>query len=166
MQHMEIRDALCEDVASIAHIYNQGIEDRSATLETQLRTSEERAVWLATRGPRHPVLVAANSSGSVIGWASLNSFNPRPVYDHVADFSIYVAREQRGKGIGDALLGALETRAQLLNYHKLVLASLPTNIAGMRLYKRHNFQIVGVYHEHGMLDGHWVDVVIMEKILH
>ena len=43
---MEIRDAAREDAAAIAHIYNQGIEDRSATLETQLRTAEERAEWL------------------------------------------------------------------------------------------------------------------------
>jgi L-amino acid N-acyltransferase YncA len=24
---------------------------------------------------------------------------------------------------------------------------------------------VGIYHEQGMLDGRWVDVVVMEKIL-
>jgi phosphinothricin acetyltransferase len=44
----------------------------------------------------------------VLGWGSLNSFNPRPAYDHVADFSIYVAHEHRGLGVGDALLSALE----------------------------------------------------------
>lgn len=164
-QHMEIREAAREDAASIAHIYNQGIEDRSATLETQLRAPEERAEWLATRGPRHPVLVAVNGSGSVMGWGSLNPFNPRAAYDHVVDFSIYVAREQRGRGIGDALLGVLEARARMLGYHKMVLASFPTNAPGMRLYERHGFRTVGIYHEQGMLDGRWVDVVLMEKIL-
>ena len=29
-----------------------------ATLETELRTPEERREWLAARGPRHPVIVA------------------------------------------------------------------------------------------------------------
>lgn len=164
-QHMEIREATREDAAAIAHIYNQGIEDRSATLETQLREPEERAEWLATRAPRHPVLVAVNSSGSVTGWGSLNPFNPRAAYDHVVDFSIYVAREQRGRGIGDALLGALEARARMLGYHKMVLAAFPTNAPGMHLYERHGFRTVGIYHEQGMLDGHWVDVIIMEKLL-
>ena len=162
---MEIREATREDAAAIASIYNQGIEDRSATLETQLRTSEERAEWLATRGPRHPVLVAVDNAGTVTGWSSLNPFNPRPAYDHVADLSVYVAREQRGRGIGDALLGALETRARGLGYHKMVLAAFPTNAPGMRLYERHGFRTVGIYYEQGLLDDQWVDVIIMEKIL-
>jgi len=162
---MQIRDATAADTTSIAHIYNQGIEDRMATLETQLRTADERAAWLAARGSRHPVLVAADATGGVLGWAALNSFNARPAYDHVVDLSVYVAREERGHGIGDALLGALEQRARLLGYHKMVLAALPTNAPGMRLYERHHFQTVGIYHEQGMLDGRWVDVIVMEKIL-
>ena len=164
-QHMQIREATREDAAAIARIYNQGIEDRAATLETLLRTPEERAEWLTSRGPRHPVLVAVDSAGMAVGWGSLNQFNTRPVYDHVADFSVYVAREQRGQGIGDALLGALEKRARGLGYHKMVLAALPTNAPGMRLYERHDFQTVGIYHEQGLLDGRWVDVILMEKLL-
>ena len=163
---LEIREATREDAAAIARIYNQGIEDRAATLETQLRTPEERTEWLATRGPRHPVLVAVDGAGAAVGWGSLNPFNPRPAYDHVADFSVYVAREQRGKGIGDALLSTLEARARALGYHKMVLAAFPTNAPGMRLYERHDFQTVGIYHEQGLLDDRWVDVIIMEKLLH
>jgi L-amino acid N-acyltransferase YncA len=161
---LQVRDATQEDAAAIARIYNQGIEDRSATLETQLRTPEERASWLAARGPRHPVLVAMDGAGAIVGWGSLNPFNARAAYDHVAEFSVYVAREQRGRGIGDALLHALEQRARSLGYHKLVLAALPHNVAGMRLYERHGFALVGMYHEQGMLDGQWVDVVVMEKL--
>jgi len=162
---MEIRSATDDDAAAIAHIYNQGIEDRLATLETQTRFPEERAEWLAARDPRHPVLVAVDATGTVVGWGSLNPFNPRPAYDHVADFSVYVDREYRGRGIGDALLGALEECARALGYHKLVLAAFPHNAAGMRLYERHGFSRVGIYHEQGRLDGRWVDVIVMEKIL-
>ena len=162
---MKIRGATHADAAAIATIYNQGIEDRSATLETQLRTADERAEWLATRSPRHPVLVAVDSTGTVIGWGSLNAFNPRPAYEHVADLSVYVAREQRGRGIGDALLGTLTTRAREIGYHKIVLAAFPGNAPGMRLYERHGFATVGIYHEQGQLDGQWVDVIIMEKML-
>jgi phosphinothricin acetyltransferase len=162
---MQIREATASDAAAIARIYNQGIEDRVATLETQLRTLEERAEWLAARGPRHPVLVAVDGVGEVAGWGSLNSFNPRPAYDHVVDFSVYVARERRGQGVGDALLSALEERARRIGYHKIVLAAFPTNTAGLRLYERHGFRTVGIYREQGMLDGRWVDVIVMEKIL-
>lgn len=162
---MGIREATSADAAAIARIYNHGIEDRVATLETEPRTPEERAAWRAARGPRHPVLVATDAAGAIVGWGALNPFNPRPVYDHVVDFSLYVARDQRGRGIGDALLGALETRARALGYHKMVLAAFPTNAPGMRLYERHGFTTVGIYHEQGMIDGQWVDVIIMERLL-
>jgi L-amino acid N-acyltransferase YncA len=160
-----IRDARSDDAESIARIYNQGIEDRVATLETAQRTPEERRDWLAARSPRHPVLVAVDGAHQVLGWASLNQFNPRPAYEHVADFSVYVAREARGSGVGVALLEALEERARHIGFHKLVLAAFPTNSAGMRLYTRRGFQVVGTYHEQGLLDGEWVDVILMEKLL-
>jgi L-amino acid N-acyltransferase YncA/DNA-binding transcriptional ArsR family regulator len=160
-----IREATAADAAAIARIYNQGIEDRVATLETVIRTPEERTEWLASHDARHPVLVAVEPPDEVVGWGSLNSFNPRPAYDHVVDFSIYVARERRGRGIGDGLLSELENRARGLGYHKMVLAAFPTNAAGMRLYERHGFLTVGIYREQGMIDGRWVDVIVMDKIL-
>jgi phosphinothricin acetyltransferase len=160
---IETCDATPEDAPALARIYNQGIEDR-ATLETQPRTPEERRAWLAARGPRHPVLVAL-ADGAVCGWASLNVFNARAAYDHVADISVYVAHEWRGHGIGGALMQALEQRATAIGYHKLVLAGFPTSALAMRLYARQGFREVGVYHEQGMLDGRWVDVILMEKLL-
>lgn len=160
-----IRDATPDDAPAIARIYNQGIEDRTATLETKPRTPEERAEWLASHGPRHPVLLAVGRDGTVLGWASLNRFNPRAAYDHVADISVFVARESRGRGVGTALMGALELRARAIGYHKMVLAAFPTNGPGMRLYELCGFSAVGTYHEQGLLEGRWVDVVVMEKLL-
>ncbi len=159
-----VRLAGTGDAAAISAIYNEGIEDRLATLETRLSTPDDRRDWLAARGPRHPVLVA-EIGGEVVGWGSLNVFNPRAAYDRVADFSIYVGRAARGRGVGRALIMALVERARAIGYHKLVLAAFPHNAAGMALYARAGFRRVGVYREQGRLDGAWVDVVIMEKLL-
>jgi phosphinothricin acetyltransferase len=164
MDPISIRRAEAADAEAIAVIYNQGIEDRVATLETQTRTAEERRGWLAARGSRHPVLVG-EANGCVIGWSSLNSFNPRAAYDHVADISVYVERGWRGRGVGRRLLEALIGCGRELEYHKLVLAAFPFNAAGISLYGRVGFTEVGVYREQGRLDGKWVDVVVMEKRL-
>src|SRR6266511_5174600 len=144
MGDITLRFATPEDAAAIAAIYNQGIEDRIATLETELRSADERRQWMAARGSRHPVIVAVQE-GSVIGWGSLNPFNPRPAYDHVADLSIYVERGRRGKGVGRLLLERLIALARQLDYHKMVLAAFPFNAAGMGLYERLGFTTVGVY---------------------
>jgi len=164
MGDVSIREAAAADAAAICLIYNQGIEDRLATLETELRTPDERHEWLGARGPRHPVVVA-ETGGQVVGWASLNRFNPRPAYDHVADISVYVERAWRGRGVGRRLIERLIELGRAHAYHKLVLAAFPFNTPGMTLYERSGFRTVGIYREQGLLDGTWVDVIIMERLL-
>jgi L-amino acid N-acyltransferase YncA len=164
MSEILIRFASEDDADEVCRIYNQGIEERIATLETELRSPAERRQWMAARGSRHPVIVAEHA-GSVVGWASLNPFNPRQAYDHVADLSVYVERGWRGRGVGRLLLDRLVELARRLDYHKMVLAAFPSNVAGMALYERVGFGTVGIYREQGQLDGEWVDVIIMEKLL-
>jgi phosphinothricin acetyltransferase len=67
--------------------------------------------------------------------------------------------------VGRTLLDHVVAVARQLAYHKLVLAAFPTNGQGMALYERVGFRTVGIYHEQGMLDGKWVDVIVMEKLL-
>ncbi|MGI0068292.1 MAG: GNAT family N-acetyltransferase [Thermoplasmata archaeon] len=95
----------------------------------------------------------------------MNQFNPRSVYDHVADISVYVARERPGEGIGGALLKEIEDRARGMGYHKLVLTAFPYNLRGRKLYGSCGFREVGIYREQGLIDGKWVDVLLMELLL-
>ena len=163
MRQYSVRPARGDDADAICAIYNEGIADR-ATLETEARTPEERRSWLSARDVRHPVVVV-ESDGVVVGWASLNVFNARDAYRHVADISVYVARASRGRGAGTALLGRLVELGLEIGFHKLVLAGFPTNAASVALYRRLGFREVGVYREQGLLDGRWVDVVLMERLL-
>jgi L-amino acid N-acyltransferase YncA len=179
-----IRLATIDDAEAICRIYNQGIEDRVATLETELRTPDERRAWLTSRSPRHPVIVAeisaperagearepassknAREPASSIGWGSLNVYNARDAYRFVADFSIYVDRAWRGKRVGDAMLARLVELAREHGFHKMVLSAFPTNTGGLALYTKHGFRTVGIYKEQGQLDGRWVDTIVMEKLL-
>jgi phosphinothricin acetyltransferase len=169
MAEYQVRPATPQDAATIALIYNQGIEDRLATLETELRTPEERRQWLSARSPRHPVIVAETTEtvagAAILGWGSLNPFSARAAYEFVADFSVYVERGWRGKGVGRALLARLIELGREHGYHKLVLSAFPFNKPGVALYERLGFRTVGIYHEQGRLDGQWVDTIIMEKLL-
>ena len=170
---LRVRLATADDAVAICRIYNEGIEDRVATLETELRTPDERRTWLTSRSPRHPVIVAAaerageagEPATSIAGWASLNVFNARDAYRFVADISVYVDRAWRGKGVGNVMLARLVELGREHGFHKLVLSAFPTNTGGMALYTKHGFRTVGTYKEQGLLDGKWVDTIIMEKLL-
>jgi len=159
-----VRVARSDDAQAICDIYNEGIEDGVATLETRLRSSDEQRAWLESRDDRHPVVIAERDA-RVVGWGSLNVFNPRPAYDHVADFSVYVARSARATGVGRSLLDYLIALARDIGYHKMILAAFDWNTAGMALYERSGFRRVGIYREQGLLNGRWVDTVVMEKLL-
>ena len=194
MTAYRLRLATATDAEALCRIYNQGIEDRLATLETELRTPEERRRWLESRDARHPVIVAefvefivagavspaltegglrqvragsgsADNPSDPVAWASLNVFNPRESYRFVADISVYVERAWRGKGAGRVLLEKLTDLGRTHGYHKLVLSAFPGNAAGMALYTRAGFRTVGIYEEQGQLDGKWVDTIVMEKLL-
>ncbi|MBI4271885.1 MAG: N-acetyltransferase [Candidatus Rokubacteria bacterium] len=176
-----VRPATPADAEAICRIYNQGIEDRVATLETELRTPDERRQWLTNRSPRYPVIVAVAEPASTsvrppseqasltvpatVAWGSLNVFNAREAYRFVADFSVYVERAWRGKGVGRALLARLIELGREHGFHKLALSAFPTNAGGVALYERMGFRTVGIYREQGQLDGRWVDTIIMEKLL-
>jgi phosphinothricin acetyltransferase len=157
-----VRNAGGSDLAAIRRIYNEGIADRIATLDEDPKTDDDIASWWAAHDERYAVLVAQDAGGDVVGWASLNPYSHRCAYRGVA---IYVERRSRGTGIGSALLAALEKGAKRSGFHKIVLFAVANNAAGLRLYRAFGYRDVGVFHEQGMLDGAFVDVAAMEKIL-
>lgn len=159
-----IRDARPRDGEALALIYNQGIEDRVATFETDMRDAAERRTWLAGHDDRHPVIVAEDETGELVGWAAIAAISERSCYSGVGEYSVYVRRDSRGFGIGTALLGALVDRASSLGYWKLIARVFTFNEATVRLARGHGFREVGVLQKHGKLDGKWLDVLEMERL--
>jgi len=158
-----IRDALPGDAAPIADIYNQGITDRCATFETVLRTTADIESRFATHD-RFPTLVLEEHH-RVLGWASLSAYRPRACYAGIAEFSIYLDRDARGRRLGGPLLEALVEAARLRGYWKLVSRIFTFNHASRGLCRACGFREVGVYEKHGRLDDEWLDVVIVERLI-
>lgn len=95
----------------------------------------------------------------------MNRYSHRCAYNGVADLSVYVDRRVRGRGVGNHLLEALETEAKNNGFYKIVLFTFPFNGLGQGLYRKRGFREVGVFEKQGILDGQFVDVMAMEKIL-
>ena len=159
------RPAQETDLAAILTIYNEGIEDRIATLESELKDMDYMRQWFDGHSGRYAVLVAESSSGHVVGWASLNPYSSRCAYAGVADLSVYIQRAWRGRGVGSVLLTNLEPVAYAGRFHKIVLFTFPFNEAGQRLYHKLGYRTVGTFSHQGILDGRFVDVMAMEKLL-
>jgi L-amino acid N-acyltransferase YncA len=129
---LKARLAELRDAPAIAEIYNQGIEDRTATFETEPRTGEAVGELLRSRMSRYPAVVVEDGN-RVLGFAWTSEYRPRSAYAGVAEFTIYVARSARGQGVGRLALKALMTEAERRGFWKLVSRIFLENVASRRL---------------------------------
>jgi thioredoxin type arsenate reductase len=155
------RRATQADAGAIARIYNEGIEDRIATFETRPRMTEDVMGWF---DGVHPIVVA-EEGGQIVGFASTSSYRPRECYAKIAEFSVYVARDHRGLGVGRQALMALIEESRKAGLHKLVSRIFPENVASRAACRAAGFREVGVYKAHGQLEGVWKDCVVVERLV-
>jgi L-amino acid N-acyltransferase YncA len=155
------RTARREDAAEIARIYNEGIEDRTATFETELRTERDVLRWFDDER----TMVVIEADGHVRAFASAFSYRPRACYNGVREFSVYVSRDARGRKLGRIALEALFSAARARGDWKLLSRVFPENRQSLTLLASLGFREVGTYVRHAKLDGEWRDVVIVEKLI-
>jgi L-amino acid N-acyltransferase YncA len=159
--HFFARSARREDAADIARIYNEGIEDRVATFETDLRGERDVLRWF----DEERTMIVVEGEGRVAAFASAFSYRPRDCYRGVREFSVYVSRDSRGAGLGRLALEALIGAARSRGDWKLLSRVFPENKASLNLLASLGFREVGTYVRHAKLDGEWRDVVIVEKLI-
>ncbi|RMD78782.1 MAG: N-acetyltransferase family protein [Chloroflexi bacterium] len=161
MSSVLTRSATVADAEAIAAIYNQGIADRIATFETRPRTAEEVAGWF---GDRFPIVVTIIND-QIVAFAATFPYRTRECYAGIAEFSVYVEREWRGRGIGRLTMLALIEAATHAGFWKLLSRVFVENTASRAMLASVGFREVGIYEKHARLNGHWRDVVIVERLI-
>jgi phosphinothricin acetyltransferase len=158
---MIVRNATTSDANAVSAIYNEGIEDRLATFETQPRSPGDVLAWMDDGLP----FLVAERSGEIAGFARVSPYSDRCVYQGVGEHGVYVARSARGGGVGRQLLEALCAEAERAGLYKLTSRIFTDNAASRAVHVAAGFHEVGVQRRHGRLDGRWVDCVLVERLL-
>src|SRR5262245_47451609 len=158
---MNVRLAIIRDSAEIATIYNQGIEDRTATFETCLRTAADVEAWF---DGLHPIVVVEDGD-RIVAFAATFAYRPRACYSGIAEVSLYVDRGRWNRGFGRAVLDELLRVAEERGFWKLVSRVFPENASSRALIRSLGFREVGTYEKHACLEGVWRDVVIVERLI-
>ena len=159
---LNARPAVRGDAAAITEIYNQGIEDRIATFETEPRTPADILPWF---DHAHAFVSVADASGEVAGYAVAHPYSDRCCYRGIGEFSVYVRRSHRGRGVGQVAMAALVDASRAAGLWKLMSRVFPENRASLSLMARMGFKEIGVHEKHGKLEGVWKDCVIVERLL-
>ena len=147
-----------EDWEPVLSIYLAGIATGQATFETEPPTwTNWNNAHLAA-----PRLVAI-SDKTIVGWAALSPVSARHVYAGVAEVSVYVAEEMRGRGIGAMLLEALVKESERNGIWTLQASIFPENAASISLHNSCGFREVGTRQRIAKMKGIWRDTLLFER---
>ncbi|MEV4616999.1 GNAT family N-acetyltransferase [Kitasatospora sp. NPDC049258] len=152
-----------------------GVEDEPALLAL------DRAVWspvseVAPRRAEDAVLfderhtpeqfLLAELAGRVVGYIRQVPPTPLASNRHIRQIQgLGVLPEARGQGVGDALVEAACAAARAEGARRMTLRVLGPNAAARRLYERRGFRIDGVLPGEFLLEGCYVDDVLMGRQL-
>lgn len=162
---MHIRDAEIVDLETITEIYNDAVQNTTAIWNERTVDVDDRAAWLADRfRAGYPVLVASDDDG-VLGYATFGDWRPHDGFRNTVEHSVYVRGDQRGRGIGKALMNELIARARAIGKHVMVAAVASENTGSIVLHERLGFIETGRMPQVGVKFGRWLDLTFLQLTL-
>ncbi len=142
----------------VARIYGEGIATKNATFQTEI---PDWSSW--DNGHSKACRYVAIIDGNIAGWVALSPISGRCVYAGVAEVSIYIAADYRGKGVGDALMQKLIESSEASGFWTLQAGIFPENVASIHLHHKYGFTTVGTRKALGKMDSTWRDVDLLER---
>ena len=155
---IQIKKMTANDWDAVRSIYEEGIATGNATLETNIPSWES---WDAAH--MKECRLTAKEDSIVTGWSALTPVSGRCVYAGVAEVSVYIGGNFRGRGIGKLLLEELIRSSEKQGIWTIQAGILKENTASIELHKKCGFKILGVREKLGKLNGLWRDIVLMER---
>jgi L-amino acid N-acyltransferase YncA len=147
-----------DDWPAVRSIYLEGIASGHATFETEAPSWRD---WDASHCDFGRLV--ALESDRIVGWAALSPVSRRQAYSGVAEVSVYVAGDTRGKGVGRALLDQLISESEQNGIWMLQASVFPENAATVGLHRACGFHEVGRRERIGKLNGTWRDTLLLER---
>ena len=155
---MQVRSMNSSDWEDVARIYAEGIATGYATFEQEVPS------WESWDGNHlSSCRLVAIDKDQMLGWAALSPVSSRCVYGGVAEVSVYVSSDARGRGVGKALMHQLISVSEASGLWTLQSGIFPENIASIVLHEKVGFRKIGVRQRVGKLHGQWKDNVLFER---
>ncbi len=109
--------------------------------------------------------LVARQGDTLLGFATYGNFRSGTGYARTVEHTVILADNAKGKGVGRALLAALESHAHTNGIHSMIASVAKENTTAIAFHKAVGFTQVAQIPEAGRKFGRWLDVVFLQKIL-
>ena len=161
---VEIRTGREDDLDDLNELYNHYVRTSACTFDIDEISMEARLAWFEEFGGRYKLMVAAEE-GRTIGYAHSKYFRPKQAYETSVETTVYVAHDQRGRGIGKELYATLFDVLQGEDIHRVYAGITVPNPASFALHESFGFRQVAYFTEQGRKFEKYWDVAWFEKEL-
>ncbi len=158
---MSVRQATAADAGAVTAIWNHYIRETSVTFNSQEKSAEEVAALIHTR----PAFMVALDQGHVAGFATYDQFRGGVGYARTMEHTIQLAPGASGRGLGRALMRAVEDHARTGGAHTMFAGVSGENPEGRVFHARLAYVETAVLPAVGWKFGRWMDLVLMQKFL-
>jgi len=163
MANVQIRLAKPEDAASVARIYEEYMTHTTAALEIEPPTSQDIEQKICTCLKFYPFLVC-EVDGEIVAYAYAFRRFEEQSFDWSVFISTYVTQSVGSKGIGRAMLAALEDTLREMGVVNLYALAI-RNQKSEYFHMARGFAEAGRLREATYKDGRWRDLVYYGKSL-
>jgi len=162
---MNIRDATAADAGAIAGFWNPMIRETLVTFNSTPKSSGDVGALIQERQMAGHGFFVAQDHETLLGFASYGQFRAGPGYAYTMEHTIIVAPEGQGRGIGRALMNAVESHARRAGAHSMLAGVSAENAAGIAFHEVAGYRTLSVILQVGRKFDRWLDLVLMQKFL-
>jgi len=162
---IEIGEATEADLPAILAINNLAVAETTASWNYAPASLESRKTWFAGMTARADPVLVARRGGEVVGYAYWGPYRPADGYLYTVENSVYVRKDQHGRGVGRLLMLELIERARAKGLHAIVAGIGAENTGSIAFHARLGFVEYARMPEVGAKFGRWMDLVLMQLML-
>jgi len=162
---MILRAATASDAPAICAIWNPVIRDTEATFNALQKTPADITAMIDAKTAAGHALILAEDAGTLLGFATYGQFRGGIGYARTMEHTVILAPQAHGRGIGRALMAAIEDHARTRGAHSMFAGVSSGNPAGVAFHAALGYAHVATLRQVGHKYDTWYDLHLMQKML-
>lgn len=162
---MILRDATAADVPAIAAIWNPIVRDTAITFWPEERSHDQIAAMIAERQAAGQAFIVAADGDRLLGFSTYSQFRGGAGYARSMEHTIHAAPDARGRGVGRAMLTAVQDHARQRGHRILIGGITGSNEGSIAFHRAMGYAEWGRIPAAGWKFGQFHDLVLMGRDL-